>query len=168
MPTDPRSALGACGAAAGPIFSQSFQSWMTGGAGAGALGSAQTLQYPYPPVTLEDTPFSVTLLPSYTSTGAISTLPAPTYTNSQGHTINAGNGWFNAQDTLAAPTPIAGCTYPDAWDALSVSLPPAGVCGGGAAPARAPSLITSTSTGAATTTAAAPVSRITSPFRDTP
>ena len=133
MPTDPRSALGACGPPAGPTFT-SFLPWMTGGAGAGVIAAAQTQPYPYPPVTLEDTPYSATLLPSYTSTGAISTLPPPTYTNTKGATINAGNGWFDAQDTQAAPTPIAGCTYPNAWDALSAALPPAGVCGG-AAPA---------------------------------
>jgi len=133
MPTDPRMALGTCGASVGPVFSDSFQPWMTGGAGAGVIAPAQTSPYPYPPTTLEDTPYSVSLLPSYTSTGAISTLPPPTYTNTKGAKINAGNGWFDAQDTMAAPTPIAGCTYPDAWDALSVALPAAGVCGGATA-----------------------------------
>ena len=37
------------------------------------------------------------------------------------------------QDTLHAPTPIAGCAYPNAWDAISViTLPSAVVCGGAA------------------------------------
>ncbi|KAF8805238.1 glycoside hydrolase [Phlegmacium glaucopus] len=156
MPTDPRSAVGVCGAAAGPIFSQSFQSWMTGGAGAGVIAPAKTVPYPYPPVTLEDTPPPVTQLPSYTSTGAISTLPVPTYTDSKGRSINAGNGWFDAQDTMAAPTPIAGCTYPDAWDAVSVPLP-AGVCGG--ARAGVPGALGLTAIAVSTTTAAS----ITSP-----
>ena len=152
---------------------------MTGGAGAGVIAAAQTSPYPYPPVTLEDTSFSVTLLPSYTSTGAISTLPPPTYTNTKGATINAGNGWFDAQDTLAAPTPIAGCAYPNAWNALSVALPPAGVCGGATAGAGVltsipttttpsvgvvlPSTTTSTLAGVVNTVTTASTSSITSP-----
>ena len=126
--------MGACGPAVGPLFS-SFQSWMTGGAGAGDIGPAQTSQYPYPPVTLENPNYPASLLPSYTSTGSISTLPPPIYTNTKGATISAGDGWFDAQDTLLAPTPIAGCNYPNAWDAVSVTLPPAIVCGGAATPA---------------------------------
>lgn len=106
---------------------------MTGGAGAGQMAAAETAPYPYPPVTLENPPFSATLLPSYTSTGSISTLPAPTYTNSKGAKISGGDGWFDAQDTLAAPTPIAGCNYPNAWGSENVAtLPPAVVCGGAA------------------------------------
>jgi glucan 1,3-beta-glucosidase len=106
---------------------------MTGGAGAGQIAAAQTEPYPYPPVTLESPPYSATLLPSYTSTGSISTLPPPTYTNTKGATINAGDGWFDAQDTLSAPTPIAGCNYPNAWGSEDVvTLPPALVCGGAA------------------------------------
>ena len=94
---------------------------------------SETLQYPFPPITLEAPSVAASLLPSYTSTGAISTLPAPTYTNSKGSTISAGDGWFNTQDTLHAPTPIAGCAYPNAWDAISViTLPSAVVCGGAA------------------------------------
>lgn len=130
---------------------------MTGGAGAGTIAAAQTAQYPYPPVTLEDTPYSASLLPSYTATGAVSTLPPPTYTNSKGATINAGNGWFDAQDTLSAPTPIAGCTYPDAWNAVSAALPAAGVCGGGATPAGGVAPIPTS------TTATAPTTSTTSP-----
>lgn len=106
---------------------------MTGGAGAGDIAAAQTIPYPYPPVTLESPDYAASYLPSYTSTGSISTLPPPTYTNTKGANINAGNGWFDAQDTLAAPTPIAGCVYPNAWDAVAVALPAAVTCGGAAA-----------------------------------
>lgn len=138
---------------------------MTGGAGAGSIGPAQTAQYPYPPVTLESPAISASLLPSYTSTGAISTLPPPAYTNTKGATINAGNGWFDAQDTMAAPTPIAGCTYPNAWDAVSAALPPAGVCGGGATPGGGVTPITTATTPGlvVTITATASASTTTSP-----
>jgi glucan 1,3-beta-glucosidase len=129
---------------------------MTGGAGAGIISPAQTSLYPYPPVTLEVPAYAASLLPSYTSTGAISTLPPPTYTNTKGAKINAGDGWFDAQDTMAAPTPIAGCNYPNAWDAVSAALPPGTVCGGAATPAAG--VITPITT---TTTTTTPVGIIT-------
>jgi glucan 1,3-beta-glucosidase len=124
---------------------------MTGGAGAGTLIPSETLQYPFPPITLEAPSIAASFLPSYTSTGAISTLPAPTYTNSKGSTISAGDGWFNTQDILDAPTPIAGCAYPNAWDAISVTLPSAVVCGGAAGGASVLTPVTSISAIGATT-----------------
>ncbi|KAF8147430.1 hypothetical protein K438DRAFT_1989660 [Mycena galopus ATCC 62051] len=39
-------------------------------------------------------------------------------------TASVGSGWFGAQDTLSVMTPVAGCTYPDAWSALSSTVPP--------------------------------------------
>ncbi|KAF8161514.1 glycoside hydrolase superfamily [Crassisporium funariophilum] len=130
MPTDPRAAVGTCGASTGPIWDQTFQPWMTGGVGAGNIGAAAAT-YPYPPVLLPDTPAAVVDLPLYTATGTIATLPAPTYTDTNGKPIAAGNGWFNAQDTTPAPTPIAGCTYPDPWDAVNAVVPGPTCVGGG-------------------------------------
>jgi hypothetical protein len=122
MPTDPRSALGYCGAGAGPAFPQSFDSWMTGGAGAGTIAAAQTASYPYPPASLSQGS-AVAQLPLYTSTGAIITLPAPTPTDLRGSAIGTANGWHNTNDNQPAPTPIVGCTYPDPWDALTAAIP---------------------------------------------
>ena len=79
---------------------------MTGGAGAGQI---QT-QYAWPPASAAGS-FS------YTAAGPISTLPEPTFTNVAGKPISSGNGWFNPNDNAPAPTPIPGCTYPNAWDA---------------------------------------------------
>jgi len=139
MPADPRTALGKCGTPAGPIFDQTFQPWQTGGPGADIRGAA--VQYPYPPATLASAPGPASLLPTYTTTGTIHTLPMPTYTDSRGSTINAGNGWFNAADTAPAPTPISGCTYPDQWDALNAAIP---ACAAAVRRAAAPSRITPT------------------------
>jgi len=134
MPTDPRSALGTCGPSTGPIFDGTYDTWMTGGAGAGDIAAAQTAQYPYPPVSLNGAPVPVAQLPVYTPTGTIATLPAPTYTNVKGSPVPApGNGWFNANDNTPAPTTIPGCAYPDPWDALTAAVP-AG-CGAGVAAA---------------------------------
>ena len=122
MPTDPRSVIGKCGPPVGPIFPQSFDSWMTGGAGAGTIAATVTAQYPYPPASLQGT--AVSRLPLYTSTGVISTLPAPTPTNLRGKAIGSADGWFNDNDKQFAPTPIdGGCVYPNPWDALNATIP---------------------------------------------
>lgn len=92
---------------------------MTGGSGAGHLETT----YAWPPASISGAPGAATALPMYTSTGVISTLPVPTYTDTAGKPIVSGNGWFNAQDTIPAPTPIAGCTYPNAWDAVDAPVP---------------------------------------------
>jgi len=140
MPTDPRSAIGFCGPSTGPVFDGTFDSWMTGGAGAGVIDSAQTAQYPWPPVQLEDGSGPVAQLPVYTSTGSIATLPVPTFTDTNGNVIDpTANGWFNANDNAPGPTPIPGCDYPDPWDALDVPVPTG--CTGGVA-AAVPAAIT--------------------------
>lgn len=129
MPTDPRSAIGACGPDRGPPFDGTFEPWMTGGVSTTVLDiDAQTAQYPFPPLSIANAPGPVDLLPTYTTSGTIATLPAPTYTDLNGNPISGGNGWFNPQDTTPAPTPIQGCTYPDAWDAQDVPVP--AQCGG--------------------------------------
>lgn len=120
MPTDPRQALGACGAPAGPVWSGQFDSSMTGGAGAGQLKT----DYPWPPATITNAPAAPSGLPVYTPTGSISTLPVPTYTDLAGKAIVSGNGWFDAADNVPAPTPIPGCAYPDPWNAQNVAVPP--------------------------------------------
>lgn len=126
MPTDPRTAIGTCGASAGPVWNGDFEPWMTGGAGAGQLRT----DYPWPPATLSSAPGPATALPVYTPTGAVSTLPVPTYTDRAGKPIVSGNGWFNAADTAPAPTPIPGCTYPDAWHAEDAAVPGAACLAG--------------------------------------
>lgn len=141
MPLDPRVAIGACGPSAGPIWDDTFESWQTGGASAGTIAPTLTVQYPWPPTDLQGT--DVSLLPLYTSTGSISTLPAPTFTDTSGNSINAGDdGWFNPSDIQPGPTPIPGCDYPtDPWNAIDVPVPTATVCSGGAS-AAVPAIVT--------------------------
>lgn len=147
MPTDPRRALGTCAVGA-PSFTGRYEPWMTGGAGAGTLAST----YGWPPATLNPDGVAAGGLPVYTATGAISTLPVPTFTNSAGTPIVSGNGWFDSTDTVPAPTPIAGCTYPNPWDALTAPIPACAVVGGVVPP---PVVPRSTSVTATSTTAAA-------------
>ncbi|KAG6849606.1 hypothetical protein H0H93_006963 [Arthromyces matolae] len=126
VPPDPRTALGTCASlgVSGPIFDGQFQSWQTGGVGAGTIAPSSTSNYPWPPATISNAGAAANLLPTYTPTGTIVSLPPPTLTASATVSVDPGNGWYNAQDTLGAPTPIAGCTYPDPWDAIDVAVPP--------------------------------------------
>ena len=126
MPTDPRRAIGKCASLGGNMnaFDGTFQPWMTGGAGAGTI-TAATASLVWPPASITGVPAgSVTALPQYTSTGTASTLPPPTFTATV--TASVGNGWFDSKDTAPAVTAIAGCAYPDAWNANDAQIPLSG------------------------------------------
>jgi hypothetical protein len=134
MPIDPREASGTCEAlgVSGPIFNGQYQPWQTGGAGAGTIAATATVGFGWPPTSIAGVGgVDARLLPTYTPTGTIATLPPPTLTASATRSVDVGNGWFDAADTAGAPTAIAGCVYPNAWDAVT-AIVPATVCGGGA------------------------------------
>ncbi|KAF8589506.1 glycoside hydrolase family 5 protein [Ramaria rubella] len=142
IPTDPREAYGACdslGVQADEPFLGTYSSWQTGGSGAGTIQAAVSSQFGvWPPPTMAGiTPTNqVALLPTYTNTAPIETLPMPTYsftTNGKTSTISEGNGWVDNQDTLGGVTTVAGCTYPDAWNAASGVALPTAACVGPAA-----------------------------------
>ncbi|KAG8929653.1 hypothetical protein FRC01_003965, partial [Tulasnella sp. 417] len=119
IPEDPSEAIGACGGTnpATPLTSE-----MIGGAGAGQISASVRAANPWPPTSINPG-LSPDNVPVYTATGAIPTLAAPT------PTTGSVDGWFNDADTMPIYTPIAGCTYPDAWDSVGASNP--GPCGGG-------------------------------------
>ncbi|KAJ7466517.1 glycoside hydrolase family 5 protein [Mycena latifolia] len=146
MPTDPRTSVGQCAAlnVTGPQFDGTFSAWQTGGAGAGTIAPSAVAAFgQWPPATISHVDAPATLLPVYTPTGSIPTLtwatPAATPTGSASAaasraaqvtpTASVGDGWFDAADTQLVMTAIAGCTYPDAWSALSSPAPTA-VCTG--------------------------------------
>ncbi|TFK19430.1 glycoside hydrolase [Coprinopsis marcescibilis] len=121
MPTDPRSVIGTCqalGVSTGS-FTGPFAPYMTGGVGAGAPSDAGA--YPWPPAAQNDGN-AAAALPTYATTGTPVVLPAPTFTDSQGNPIPP----IGTQAAYPAPTPIAGCTYPNAWESEGVFAP--GVC----------------------------------------
>ncbi|KAF8525997.1 glycoside hydrolase family 5 protein [Hysterangium stoloniferum] len=140
IPTDPREAYGACsslGVDSGSPFRGTYSAWQTGGAGAGTIAPSLSSEFPWPPASIAGVE-AVSLLPTYTNTGPIETLPMPTFTfSAQGQvsTVSAGSGWLNPQDTQPGVTPVAGCTYPDPWDATDAPLPTA-ACTGRAAKKR--------------------------------
>ncbi|KAH9916675.1 glycoside hydrolase superfamily, partial [Fomitopsis serialis] len=128
MPTDPRAASGTCEAlkVAPAPWNQSFAAYATGGAGAGAIAASSVAQYAaWPPASINNVPSaSMRLLPQYTATASVVSLPAAsTYSAA---TVSTGSGWADGGDARGAPTPIAGCAYPDAWDAVNAAVPTSG------------------------------------------
>ncbi|KAK7471944.1 hypothetical protein VKT23_000050 [Stygiomarasmius scandens] len=139
IPDDPRDAVGACAVlGVNEPWDGTFQPWMTGGAGAGDIPTSSISEFgQWPPTRISGVPpASMEFLPTYTPTGTVATLPPPTFTGAAS-TISSGNGWFDSEDTVGAPTPIPGCTYPDAWDAIDAQIP-ASLCGSGATSATTP------------------------------
>ncbi|KXN85497.1 putative glucan 1,3-beta-glucosidase D [Leucoagaricus sp. SymC.cos] len=141
MPDDPRDAAGACGNQS--PWNPPLQAWQTGGAGAGNIPATVTSSYPWPPTTISDAG-AVSLLPSYTPTGPIPTLPPPTLTAPSGSkstpTADPGNGWNNPSDNVGLAVEIPGCQYLDPWVDPNTSPPPP--CNPGGSGGTSPPVIT--------------------------
>ena len=98
---------------------------MTGGAGAGSITDQAMYSSfsAWPPASLGTTPVNV--LPTYTQTGSIITAPPaaqPTsFPSGYSSSANVGDGWIQPSDTAGFYTPVAGCSYPDAWSGVQAS-----------------------------------------------
>lgn len=132
MPKDPREAEGVCGNT--NPWSPPLQAWQTGGAGAGDIPSSASAALAWPPPTISNGG-PVSLLPSYTPTGTIVTLPGPSFTHSSGSTatasVDVGNGWANPADTDGLMVAIPSCSYLDPWIGPTAN-PPSPLCSGAA------------------------------------
>ncbi|KAJ7624666.1 glycoside hydrolase family 5 protein [Roridomyces roridus] len=137
MPTDPRTAAGTCaqlGVDSAP-FDGVFSAWQTGGAGAGTISPESISSFgQYPPATISNVDAAALgFLPTYTATAGLVTLtyttPPASVTPTPTPTVSVGNGWVDPSDTASFVTAVAGCTYPDAWSALSMP-PPTAACTG--------------------------------------
>ncbi|KAG8998341.1 hypothetical protein FRB90_012316 [Tulasnella sp. 427] len=118
IPDDPSQATGICG---NTSPAQPLSPEMVGAAGTGQISDTIKAQFPWPPTTINPglRPNNVR---AYTATGAIPTLPVPT------PVVGNVDGWYDAADNRPMYTPIAGCTYPDAWGSADAANP--GPCGG--------------------------------------
>ncbi|KAJ6528919.1 hypothetical protein B0H19DRAFT_1194126 [Mycena capillaripes] len=133
MPTDPRTVHGKCTAIGveAALFAGTLSAWQTGGAGAGTIAASSTDEFGvWPPATISNVDAgALTLLPTYTATGSVTTLTYVTPTGSgsaaPSATASIGDGWFDKGDTAPGVTAVAGCTYPAAWIALSLPAPTA-------------------------------------------
>ncbi|KAJ7075788.1 exo-beta-1,3-glucanase [Mycena belliarum] len=124
IPKDPREAIGHCASVlnSSQIFDGTLPASATG-VGPTTIDAAQTSLHTFPPTTLMPSfaGTQVGLLPTYTATGKVKTLFAPTFTAAP--TAIVGTGWSNSADTALAYVPVAGCTYPDTWNAINASVP---------------------------------------------
>ncbi|KAG2043401.1 glycoside hydrolase superfamily [Suillus americanus] len=118
IPTDPRTAVGTYAAlgVTGPQFDGVYQAYQTGGPGAGTIVASSVTSYgQYPPTPINGLPLRAiqSLLPTYTSTTAVTTLPPPIFSPSPFPSVSTGNGWFDSGDTTGlAPTQVQGGTTP--------------------------------------------------------
>lgn len=133
MPEDPREADGYCnriGVTAAAQAPATFEPWQTGGVGAGEIPAAALATVSaWPPAVINGAGGAVAVLPSYTPTGTVSTLPPPTFTGAAATVAPTLDGWTNDADTDGMMVEVAGCTYPDPWDALEVAAPAAACVG---------------------------------------
>ncbi|SJL04662.1 uncharacterized protein ARMOST_08030 [Armillaria ostoyae] len=118
LPKDPRDAVGACG---------NTSPWTgTISAGSGNIPASVSSSLSWPPATISNGG-ALTLLPSYTPTGVIPTLPAQTLTASATASIDAGDGWNNSGDTDGLNVNISSCSYLDPWVGPTAA-PPSPLC----------------------------------------
>ncbi|KAJ7490539.1 exo-beta-1,3-glucanase [Mycena latifolia] len=126
IPQDPREAIGHCASvlSSSQIFDGTLPASATG-AGPTTIDATQTSLHAFPPTTLMPSfaGTQVSLLPTYTATGTVKTLFAPTFTAAPSAAV--GTGWNNSADTALAYVAVAGCTYPDTWDAINATVPTA-------------------------------------------
>jgi len=135
IPKNPRDATGHCaavGVAPGAPFDGNFQPYQTGD-GSGVIAPAILASFgEWPPTSIGLVP-DAALLPTYTATGPVPTLPPATYpAPTPAATIDGGDGWFNDADTVPGMSTVAGCPYPNAWDATDAPIPTALCTGTGA------------------------------------
>lgn len=114
MPTDPRSAIGACASLdiTAPPFDGTYSAWQTGGAGAGTISPDVLASFTaWPPTTMSGVDGEMELVYTYTSTAGVSTLPVDSFSGAPtSATKSEGDGWADAQDTGLGVTEVAGCT----------------------------------------------------------
>jgi glucan 1,3-beta-glucosidase len=103
IPADPREAIGTCAedGVSGNDFDGTFSSaYMTGGSGAGTITAAMSSSYPWPPASFTNVASGdMESIPQLTQTRTPITMPGPTFTApGTTSTIDAGSGWYNAND----------------------------------------------------------------------
>ncbi|KAK2459491.1 hypothetical protein APHAL10511_008475 [Amanita phalloides] len=148
IPADPRSASGMCESAGytpSTSFGGTFLPWQTGTPS--SIPASSTSMYPWPPASITSAVVPVSLMPTYTNTATITTLPVPTFTSVPSSVTKGFNGWFDTADTGGGIITIAGCSYPDEYNA-TFSVTPTAPCG---APTAATTVVVVTVTPTSTT-----------------
>ena len=116
IPKDPRTARGMCESleAASEPFDGDFKPWQTGGVPS-SIPASSTARFPWPPTTINAANVPISLLPTYTNTAPLITMPPAVFTSAPASVTKSADGWFNNQDTQGGITAVAGCPYPDKY-----------------------------------------------------
>ena len=101
--------------------------------------------YPWLPTSIGGADVPVSLLPTYTDTATLITLPVPTFTSVPSSVTKSFNGWFDSADTEGGVVAVAGCSYPDEYTA-SFAVTPTAQCTGPTAGTPATVAVTATPT----------------------
>lgn len=131
IPTDPRTAQGKCASFGVSIdrFSGDFLPWQTGSVPS-SIPAASSVAYPWPPATMTSADVSVSLLPTYTNTGPVITMPVPTtFTSAPSRVTSGFDGWFDQADTAGGVVTVKGCTYPNEYSPTFAVVPTAACTG---------------------------------------
>ncbi|KAF8329059.1 exo-beta-1,3-glucanase [Amanita rubescens] len=155
MPSDPRSASGFCESVGytPTLFGGTFSPWQTGTPS--SIPASSSSMYPWPPTSIGNIDVPMSLLPTYTNTATIITLPVPTFTSIPSSVTQGYDGWFDTADTGGGIMTIAGCTYLNEYSATFAVTPTAPCPAGNSVPTvatTAPTVPTLTITTVATAT----------------
>ncbi|WVR09255.1 hypothetical protein IAU60_006320 [Kwoniella sp. DSM 27419] len=128
MPEDPREAGGFCKGigVGGNQFAGTYPASATGSLNGATptIAADQLASYsPWPPTSIGPsfTAAQISLFPTLTQTGQRVVLPTAAHPSN----VTLGSGWANSADSTGAWTAVAGCTYPDGYDANSAPVPTA-------------------------------------------
>ncbi|KAF9045268.1 glycoside hydrolase family 5 protein [Panaeolus papilionaceus] len=132
IPKDPRTIRGFCGRLGinNDPFDGNYQPWQTG-AVTSTIAAASSQRFPWPPTAIANAEVPVTLLPTYTNTAPVITMPPATFTGAPASVTQGVDGWANNADTAGGVGPVNGCQYPYQYDANFTSVPiPTAPCTG--------------------------------------
>jgi glucan 1,3-beta-glucosidase len=132
IPKNPRDAFGHCASVGSAVstFAGPYPAWQTGG-GNGIIDAADMAKFgSWPPASIGGVDDAANL-PTYTATGPVPTLPPQSYPapTPAASSADAGDGWYNSADAASGIVTVAGCAYPNAWDATGAAVPAAACTG---------------------------------------
>lgn len=104
-------------------FDGNYLPWQTGTPS--SIPPESTTQFPWPPPTITNVTVPMPLLPTYTATGSIITMPPATFTSAPSEKTASVDGWFNDNDKEGGVVSVAGCDYPNEYDGVFLVTPTA-------------------------------------------
>ncbi|KAF9524461.1 glycoside hydrolase family 5 protein [Crepidotus variabilis] len=124
IPKDPRDTIGACQTFSKKEpkpFDGQYAPWATGTTS--SIPDATRAAFPWPPAKVSHAQLPVNILPTYTNTAPIITLPPATFTAAPAKITEPVKGWFDSKDSEGGISPIQGCQYPDRYNGNYTDIP---------------------------------------------